>query len=248
MINQDVFKDEIKDFTLFHIPHSSTFIPDYTGFIVEKIDHEIQLLTDFATDKMFDVEGINKLVVLYSRVFCDVERLPDSLELLFKVGRGIYYTHCDNGDILRETNPSHRAKVIREYYDKHHAEFEKIVSDKLNEYGTMVIIDCHSFSDIPFKTDLDQSSNRPDICIGTDEFHTPKYLINSIINSCREFNFSYKIDSPYVGTIVPMKYYGKDNRVKSVMIEINRKLYMNDGKVEGDKVQFLREFINHIFN
>lgn len=248
MINQDFFKDEIKDFTLFHIPHSSTVIPDYTGFYREKIEYEIQLLTDFATDEIFDVEGIGKLIVPFSRLFCDVERLPDSLEMLHKVGRGIYYTNCDDGDILRELNPSHQASVIQYYYNKHHSDFENIISNKLEDYGTTVIVDCHSFSDIPFKTDLDQSLDRPDICIGVDEFHTPKYLINSIINSCKEFNFSYKINSPYIGTIVPMKYYGKDDRVSSVMIEINRKLYMNDTTVDDNKVQFLKRFINHIFN
>ena len=47
MINQDFFKDEIKDFTLFHIPHSSTIIPDYTGFDREKINHEIQPFNRF---------------------------------------------------------------------------------------------------------------------------------------------------------------------------------------------------------
>ena len=248
MINQDFFKDEINDFTLFHIPHSSTIIPDYTGFDREKINHKIQLLTDFETDKIFDVEGIDKLIFPFSRLFCDVERLPDSLEMLYKFGRGIYYTNCDNGDILRELNLSHQTNVIQNYYNKHHTDFENIVLNKLNKYGSTVIVDCHSFNDIPLKTDLDQSLDRPDICIGVDEFHTPKYLVNSIINSCQQFNFSYKINSPYIGTIVPMKYYDKDDRVKSVMIEINKKLYMNDNIVDDNKVQFLKEFINHIFN
>ena len=35
------------------------------------------------------------------------------------------------------------------------------------------------------------------------------------------------INRPFAGCIVPLKYYRKDSRVMSVMIEINRRLYIN---------------------
>ena len=53
--------------------------------------------------------------------------------------------------------------------------------------------------------------------------------------------------APFIGTIVPLPYYGKEKKVRSVMIEINRKLYMDRtgrkisafGKVRTDIRQFL---------
>jgi N-formylglutamate deformylase len=36
------------------------------------------------------------------------------------------------------------------------------------------------------------------------------------------------VNTPFAGTIVPMSHYGKDRRVSSIMIEINRGLYLND--------------------
>ena len=43
-----------------------------------------------------------------------------------------------------------------------------------------------------------------------------------------------KRNSPFAGTMVPMKYYRKDKRVTSVMIEVNRRLYMDE--VTGEKL------------
>jgi N-formylglutamate deformylase len=40
--------------------------------------------------------------------------------------------------------------------------------------------------------------------------------------------FSVGVNNPYCGTLVPNNFYGKDYRVKSVMIEINRHLYLRD--------------------
>ena len=36
------------------------------------------------------------------------------------------------------------------------------------------------------------------------------------------------IDTPYSGSIVPMEYYQKDKRVSSIMLEVNRRLYLNE--------------------
>ena len=37
--------------------------------------------------------------------------------------------------------------------------------DKIDKYGIATIIDCHSFSDTPFETDLNKTPNRPDILL-----------------------------------------------------------------------------------
>ena len=38
---------------------------------------------------------------------------------------------------------------------------------------------------------------------------------------------SVKINSPFAGALVPMDYYMRDARVGSVMIEVNRRLYVD---------------------
>ncbi len=40
--------------------------------------------------------------------------------------------------------------------------------------------------------------------------------------------FRVSAQSPVRGSIVPMKHYGKDRRVTSIMVEVNRRLYMDE--------------------
>ena len=42
------------------------------------------------------------------------------------------------------------------------------------------------------------------------------------------YGYSTARDQPFSGTIVPMKHYRKDQRVQSLMIEINRWLYLGE--------------------
>jgi len=242
-----LFNKNIKDTFIFHIPHSSTKIPFNTGFNVDVMQKEIDLLTDWATDKIFDGADIIKIVPQFSRVFCDVERLKDEDEEMFAKGRGFFYTHTDNGNILRENINNIKEKIFNDYYLPHHNLFNSEVQKKLNKYDAVNIIDCHSFSDIPFKSDLNQNTNRPDICLGVDEFHTPKYLLNYIKNIFEKENLTVDINNPYSGTIVPIEHYQKNNKIHSIMIEINRKLYMENNTVIDKKVKSLNKIINSIF-
>lgn len=233
--------------TLFHIPHSRTSIPDYTGFIVSKINNEIQLLTDFATEDIFQVPSVESIVFPYSRIFCDVERLPDDQEIMFKSGRGFFYTHTDSGELLRVDSDNIKQHIWKAYYMPHHKRLTAMTQDKLNKHGVVTIIDCHSFADVPFQSDLVQTKERPDICIGTDEFHTPQYLVELISEKALNLGFSCEVNSPYSGTIVPSEFYKRNNKVQSIMIEINRKLYMNQGVVNYESVHFLNDFVRTVF-
>jgi N-formylglutamate amidohydrolase len=46
---------------------------------------------------------------------------------------------------------------------------------------------------------------------------------------CKDHNLSLGIDWPYSGTMVPTEYYNRNSDVFSIMIEINRKLYLMEG-------------------
>ena len=52
--------------------------------------------------------------------------------------------------------------------------------------------------------------------------------------------YSTARDQSFSGTIVPMKHYRKDQRVQSLMIEINRWLYVaDDYSVDSEKTETL---------
>lgn len=242
-----LFRNDFLQSVLLHIPHSSALIPDYTGFVnIKKVEDEINLLTDHATDLIFNVEGIDNITFPYSRVFCDVERLDDENETMFEFGRGYFYTNSDNGVILRNDINGIKENVYTNYYLPHHTKLNNNINTKLKETGLCYIIDCHSFSDSPFKTDIIKDGKRPDVCIGIDAYHTPKWLEDYIRQSFIKHGFDVSINDPYSGTIIPLEHYNKNENVKGIMIEINRKLYIDNGNVNLEKVEKLNKIISEI--
>lgn len=242
----ELFSEDFKNQTILHIPHSRTDIPIKDGFNLNLIESETDLLVDHATDKIFEFPDVDSVIFEYNRIFCDVERLEDKYEPLFEKGRGFYYTHTDSGEILRELIPEVKTIIKKNYYDKHHNKLKSLTKKKLKEYNSVLIIDCHSYTDNPFISDFDKTTDRPDICLGTDDFHTPKWLIDYLKKGFENNNLTVKINSPYSGTIIPLNYYKKDKRVMGIMIEINRKLYIKDGLVIQKSVEDLNGIINNI--
>jgi len=232
---------------ILHIPHSSTHIPFTDGFIDDEqmIQQEINLLIDWYTDELFSYEAAVIVKADFSRIFCDVERFPDDKdEVMAKVGMGVCYTRTDDGRKLRVVSDELKKKILNEYYWQHHRKLEQEVDNELREKGRALILDCHSFPDIPFKRDLDQNPDRPDINIGTESFHTPTELINFTFDHFKRRGLNVQLDKPYSGTIVPLKYYQKNSRVYSIMLEVNRVLYLKKGDTKNQNYSHMKSTIH----
>ena len=222
---------------ILHIPHSSTNIPFYDGFVndMDKIDREIVKLTDWFTDDLFSNEIDDAIIAPFSRIFCDVERFADDkLEVMSKFGMGVLYEKFDDEETLREVTPELRKRVLKDFYWKHHETLSELVKTRLESNNSCLIVDCHSFPEKALNRSLNKTTFRPDFNIGTDSYHTPKKLIELSKRYFEELGYSLGIDEPYSGTMVPMEYYKKDDRVQSIMLEVNRKLYLDvDKKSDG---------------
>ena len=114
------------------------------------------------------------------------------------------------------------------------------------KYNTAFIIDCHSFPN-GFLAQHNKNDKRPDICIGTDDFHTPSDLIANLRHSFETMGLTVEINEPFAGTMVPLKHYHKDKRVKSVMIEVNRKLYMDESYKKSEHFQTIKGILDEIY-
>jgi N-formylglutamate amidohydrolase len=219
--------------TLLHIPHSSYSIPfKYQKlFYLNPLDlrKEQIKMTDSYTEDLFNINGIKKLIFPISRLICDVERFRDeNAEIMTQQGMWVTYENTSNLNQLKLVTQKHKKEILKKYYDKHHKKFFNEVSKNLKKYGNCLIIDCHSFSSTPLPYELNQNSNRPNICLGTDNYHTPPKLIEKFKQLFIKQNYSVGINVPFSGTIVPIEYYEKNKNVNSIMIEINRSIYMNE--------------------
>lgn len=216
---------------ILHIPHSSTHIPFNDGYVVteEFLESELLKLTDWYTDDLFNSEQEITVTADFSRIFCDPERFPDDAqEIMSKWGMGVLYEKSDNGTLLRTISPVLRERILSEYYWPHHKKLNDAVNIQLSQFAQATIIDCHSFPNIPLERSLNKDPERPDFNIGTDLFHTPQILIDISVDFFKSAGYSLGINKPYSGSIVPLTYYKKNRNVQTIMLEINRRLYLKE--------------------
>ena len=218
-----------------HIPHASLIIPFKDGYKIgdDLLEAEMLKLTDWHTDDLFYSATDIMVKAPFSRVFCDVERFADDKdEPMSKLGMGALYKQTDTGLVMRELTQSVRERILKEYYWPHHQLLAEAVKFQLANHSKATILDCHSFTNLPFIRDQNQDPNRPDFNIGTDSYHTPKGLVEFSSDFFKERGFTVEIDWPYNGSMVPSRYYRLDKRVQSIMLEVNRSLYLREGTNE----------------
>jgi N-formylglutamate deformylase len=239
----------MKNAVLIHLPHSSLHIPAEVRKDIllgdTELENELLAITDRYTEELYAFEAAVTVENEYSRLVFDPERFRnDAEEGMARFGMGVVYTATVDGRRMRILTSEEREDMVRQYYDPYHQRLEAAASRILDEQGKCLLIDGHSFPALPLPFELDQNPDRPDICIGTCDFHTPEWLTHSMEENIRSHGLSVCRNFPFAGTMVPMKYYRKDSRISSVMIEINRRLYMDEktgGKLPG--FQKTRELI-----
>jgi N-formylglutamate deformylase len=223
------------DAVVFHLPHDSVGIPaDLRGTLLlddDALQRELSAMTDHHTVALFScVDRPNAVIFPVSRLIVDPERfVDDAQEPMAQRGMGVIYTTCSTGQPLRHRPDTlERDTLLERFYHPHHASLTAAVHDAVSAHGYALILDCHSFPAAPRTHELHRADVRPDICLGTDTFHTPRWLTAAASDAFSAEGYVVTIDSPYAGTIVPLSHYRSDARVLSIMIEVNRGLYVNE--------------------
>ena len=234
-----------------HIPHSSLklskIFKDKCLLDKDELKYENLLLTDLYTNRFFNRLKYTIIRFKYSRLFCDVEKFKDdSKEVMSKVGMGVIYTKTLNKDKLIDVDEEYRNFVISKYYDKYHERVDNLVNRKLSKFNKCFILDFHSFSDLQV-SELLGYSDTCDICIGIDDFFSDKRINKFTYNFFKKLGYNVKYNYPYKGTYINNEVFNnRDKRVKSIMLEINKKLYVNDKfKLDKNKFYKLKKDINN---
>ena len=240
----------MKDYpVVIHVPHSSFRIPkEYRNqFIISdrELGHEIEVMTDHYTDEMVSWYK-NVIRFDYSRLLVDVERFWDEKdEPMSKVGMGATYKLGHMLQPIRRNLDETESSRLKELFDAHHKQLEDSVDMQIKQFGRSLIMDLHSY---PNKKLLYETSSglRPELCIGTDSFHSPDFLKDTVSDLAQRFNLDAKFDTPFSGSLVPIKFYQKDKRVSSIMLEWRRDFYLTNGKKIPEKFKFISNYIREL--
>jgi N-formylglutamate amidohydrolase len=160
----------------------------------------------------------------------DVERFEDdSQEPMAARGMGVIYekTH-DLKPLRRLLTSAERVSLLSDWYLPHHKNLTAAVDRALELYGKALVIDAHSFLRVALPYETDPTSTRPEICIGSDSFHTPTMMTDSVRRAFERQGFNTGVNTPFAGSIVPAKHFRRDKRVASIMIELRRDLYLDE--------------------
>lgn len=197
-----------------NIPHSSingVFINGSGWSYNANLLNSVMKETDWHTDFIFSDtrEEVVPFIFNYHRFLVDVERLEnDPLE---NEGRGILYTNVNGHlrDGLDKDKCEQLMNLRKEYLNS--------ISQELTD--STLLIDCHSFNNDVAK-DID-------ICIGfnNDESKPNKEVINGIASIFTSAGYKVAFNKPYSNSITPKS----ECTYKSIMIEVNKKLYLKNG-------------------
>ncbi|MGG8409042.1 N-formylglutamate amidohydrolase [Streptomyces sp. 12297] len=221
---------------ILHVPHSSRVVPESVraGILLDdpSLERELDHITDSHTAAIAAAAAARSAVTPWqfvnglSRLVVDPERFPDEREEMLAAGMGAVYTRTTHGERLRPDGFDGRPLTDRWFHPYADA-MTRAVADRLETVGRAVVIDVHSYPTRPLPYELHGAGPRPPICLGTDRFHTPATLLDVAGEAFGGFGGT-GLDTPFAGTYVPLEYYGTDDRVSALMIEIRRDTYMSE--------------------
>lgn len=209
---------------LLHVPHGATHIPEAVRRTIRLTDTglaaELARITDAHTDLIAELAAADAEVMPWrfvnrlSRLVVDPERFPDEREEMRAVGMGAVYTRTTHGEVLRDDHP----ELLDGYFHPYADAMTSTVDERLAATGHLTIVDVHSYPAVALPYELHKDGERPEVCLGTDPFHTPPGLLTQAQHAFRET----RENTPFSGCYVPLKHYGREPRVRAIMIEIRR--------------------------
>jgi N-formylglutamate deformylase len=218
-----------------HVPHSATWLPgtERSELLLDDaaLDAELRAMTDWHTDRIaFDAlasAGIPAVVFANtaSRILFDPERFVGDDEPMLAVGMGAVYQSTSDRQPLRLPDPERDQRLMDEWFHPYSEAFTDIIDKTLADHGRAVIVDLHSFPSKALPYELDQGARRPDICLGTDPFHTSPAMLKEAREIFEGAGWDVEANTPFAGSYVPLKHLGRTREVTSIMIEIRRDLY-----------------------
>jgi len=220
-----------------HVPHSSTRIPDDVRPQLllddDALAEELRLMTDARTDELALLAAgqvsprpwlfVNRL----SRLVVDPERLPNEHEELYAVGMGAVYSRTSGGVLLRDPDEEAEHSLLKRFMTPYGDALADLVDERLTATGHAVLIDLHSYPVQVLPYERHQDARRPPVCVGVDVDHTPDALVERVTRAFSAIG-QVVVNEPFRGSYVPLRHFGRDNRVASVMVELRRDTYLSD--------------------
>jgi len=236
-MNFEIVPGDASSSYIVHVPHSSTRIPDDVRAQLllddDALAEELRLMTDARTEELAilatqQVEPRPWMFVNHlSRLVVDPERLPNEHEQMHAVGMGAVYTRTSGGLALRNDDEQAERVLLKRFFTPYAEALADLVDERLSATGRAVLLDLHSYPAQALPYERHQDAKRPPVCLGVDVDHTPAALVERASRACSVIG-QVVVNEPFAGSYIPLRHFGREIRVTSVMVDLRRDIYLRD--------------------
>lgn len=188
--------------------------------------------------------GATLLQALFPNTYIDANRheldlTPDMIDgewavplepTVAKSGLGLLKSKSRYGEPLQErkltvAEVQHR---LDRYWRPYHRELASVMDRMLGAHGFYFQLSCHCMSAVGAPTHADAGQERMDFCLGNLRgTSSTADFIEFIAETIRRQGFTCSVNTPYTGGELNRRYGRPDGTQESVMIEINKKTFMD---------------------
>ena len=218
---------------LFESPHSGSLYPD--DFHTQVPLLELRQGEDAWVDELYAAApgyGAFLIRALFPRIYIDPNRHPRDIDPLLLDGEWRLAPTSKPIYAAPLTVAATQARLATYYHPYHEAIAQTL--DRLQEmFGATWHVDCHSMPSIANERAPDPGEARPDFAIGDRDGTTCSPMFTEfIVETLRGMGYDVRINHPYKGVELVRRHGDPVNRRNSVQIEVNRRLYMDEEKIE----------------
>lgn len=254
-MNFEVIQGSADSKVLLHVPHSSRVIPDAVRKQILLSDADLAAELDSMTDTLTDEVALKAaaqtsskpwiFINRLSRLVIDPERFPDDREVMNSVGMGAVYRKTSTGTDLRSPEFDGEEGLLNNYFHPYAEAFTELVTQLLDSVGKVTVIDVHSYRPEQHKNAVNHGQKRPAICIGTDAFHTPAWLIEVAEKSFSSVGDTF-LNQPYAGTYIPMRYYENQPLVRGLMMETRADTFLTSSLIPHEGLEIVARALGEL--
>ena len=250
---------------LVSIPHTGEQIVEESFWLKELDEVTLMYDVDRFVDQMYeqalDQHKVPRVITPYHRYVVDCNRLPTDIDCDSVEGcenpsgshpTGLHWRVTTAGYVLIKKPLSHalHETILQKYYKDFFRDIDSLY-EVFVQAGAKTIyhLDIHSMPSCGTKAHRDPGEERTDIVIGSELGKTasPEWT-EQVISAYKNQGFTVRLNHPYTGGTIVEKYGRPSLNRHALMIELNRKLYMNEQtkQILPEKAQPVKARLNQV--
>ena len=236
---------------VFSSPHSGRAYPAQMLARTVLEGRAIRSSEDAFVDELFASaprHGAPLLLANAPRAWLDLNRAADELDpaLIEGVTRSPHNPRIASGlgvipRVVAQGRPIYRGKIPRaeaeerlaRFWEPYHTALHSLMAETHAQFGKAVLIDCHSMPHEAIEGHGRFGAPRPEVVIG-DRYGAAaaRDVVEQIETAFRNAGLRVARNAPFAGAYIAQTYGRPSRRHHAVQIEIDRALYLDEGKVE----------------